>query len=277
LSATVDIATWNLRCTGNESTSARKIDHLAESRWDVACLQEVNGPASMVLADRDWSVVNGLDLASKYVSDWKNPHGAVVVSRNGWVLGPGDLVTDTPTPGRGVATTAVNSGERLSVISWHAPNASGEGRQVKMAGYRAVIAAIHQAEEPMVVGLDSNHWTEGSTLDLPEAPHPDDPFEAEQRFFSREPQHRLHDAFLVYLRKNRSVYERIVEAHPDGPLAVTYVRGSKRSRIPDRFDYLMVSEGIEVIDMDHDYEGGISAGSDHAVVSARLLLGGRLD
>jgi endonuclease/exonuclease/phosphatase family metal-dependent hydrolase len=139
---------------------------------------------------------------------------------------------------------------------------------VKMAGYTALIEAIGGTTGPLVAGIDSNHWSLGTDLDL--APYdPTEPaFAVENRFFASEPEHRLRDALLDWLRANPKEYRRCLELRPDGPLEITYKRGATC----DRFDYLMISDEFRVCRMTYDYEGATAAGSDHALVSAALEL-----
>jgi hypothetical protein len=256
---------WNTGATNAE----KKLDYLADAQWDIACLQEVSLAASAALAQRDgWMVVNGLDFAPEQVTDSKHPHGATLVARNGWQLENGAAVSGTPDPGRGVTAVAARNGFALSLLSWHAPFAAGGHIAKKMTGYRAALAAIGRMEEPLIVGLDSNHWSPGTELELPEPPLADDPYEVEQTFFSRKPQHRLRDAFIDYLQTNRDAYEEVIRLRPDGPLAVTYVHGG----VDDRFDYIMISNQITAAMVTHDYDGARQARSDHALVCADLIV-----
>jgi endonuclease/exonuclease/phosphatase family metal-dependent hydrolase len=263
ISAVFSVATWNLKFN---STPDRTLSYLQHARWDIACLQEVSRSASALLGHREnWTVVDGLKLASQELSSWKRPHATAIVARNGWRLEDSGVVADTPTPGRGVRALVRRDDEFVSVISWHAPNAAGEGVETKMAGYRAVVTAIGATDGPLVVGLDSNHWSLRTDLDLVDH-NADSPFAFENQFFSGDPQHRLRDALNVYLRENRDVYEELINRRPNGPLEVTYKRGGTL----DRFDYIMVSDHFHVDEISHDFEGAREAGSDHGLVSAVL-------
>jgi endonuclease/exonuclease/phosphatase family metal-dependent hydrolase len=266
--ARVSVATWNLlfRPAG-EGAARRKLGYLAQGRWDIACLQELNPATSKLIRDDyRWDFVNGLELSYEHVGHWKYPHASAIVARNGWRLNGGVLVAETPTPGRGVAASAVKDDISFTVMSWHAPYATRGLIAHKMDGYRAIVAAIQQVGGPLVVGLDSNHWSPGNELDLPEPPAAGDRYENEKRFFSRVPGHRLRDAFIQYLRRNPAVYEDAVRSRPNGPLAVTYIRAGTE----DRFDYIFTSEDFVPVDMTHDYDGAERAGSDHALVVADL-------
>jgi endonuclease/exonuclease/phosphatase family metal-dependent hydrolase len=138
-----------------------------------------------------------------------------------------------------------------------------------MAGYRALLAAIAQASEPLVAGFDSNHWSLRSDLALSPPPAPDHAFEVENRFFSSEPQHTLRDALLDYLRASPKLHEAIRRERPNGPLETTYIRGNGKT--PDRFDYIFISQQIRVKEMTHDWAATDDL-SDHALVAADLAI-----
>ena len=260
------VATWNMLF---RSGAERTLAYLEQAEWDIACLQEVRASTSARLTERtDWAVIDGLTLAADFYSSWKRPHAAALVARNGWSFSDGDLIANNPKPGRGLQAIAEKGDSRINVISWHAPNAAAEGAEVKMAGYSALIEAIGGISGPLVAGIDSNHWSLRTDLGL--APHdPNEPaFEVENQFFASEPQHRLRDALLDWLRTHPEEYAKCLELRPRGPLEITYKRGATY----DRFDYLMISDELRVRGMTHDYEGATAAGSDHAFVSAALEL-----
>ena len=102
--AVLSVATWNLKFN---SAPDRTLSYLQDARWDIACLQEVSRSASALLEQREnWTVVDGLQLASQQLSSWKRPHATAIVARNGWRLEDSGVVADTPTPGRGVRALA---------------------------------------------------------------------------------------------------------------------------------------------------------------------------
>jgi endonuclease/exonuclease/phosphatase family metal-dependent hydrolase len=260
------VATWNLR---SSSDPDRTLAYLASLSWDIACLQEVGVLASNRIRAQDgWSVVNGLELAwNEGAGSPKRPHGAALVARNGWRLDRGEAIADSPKPGRGVIALASRDEEAVPVMSWHAPNRAGQGLEAKMRGYRAMIEAVRRLDGPLIVGMDANHPSPGISLD-PTDPHPDHEHELEIEFFSCEPGHRLSDALLAYFRANPRAYDKVLRERPEGPLAVTYTHG----RTADRYDYIMVSPEFDVVDILHDYDGALEAGSDHGFVSAQLTV-----
>lgn len=193
------------------------------------------------------------------------PHGVAIVARHGWHLVDPSAIVGTPKPGRGVHARARRGDKAVSVISWHAPNAAGEGVKTKMAGYQALIVATGAIDGPLVVGFDSNHWSLGTDLQLG-GYDAASPCSVKNQFFSATPQHRLRDALLVHLRQSPEFYERLLQQRPNGPLEVTYKRGATL----DRFDYIMVSDELDVDDISHDFDGACKAGSDHGLVSVLL-------
>ena len=159
----------------------------------------------------------------------------------------------------------------LNAVSWHAPNATGQSVKFKMAGYAGIIAHFERLKGSVILGFDSNHWNLDTALAPNPPPEPgSSDWYLENLFFSASPPHALRDAFLDYLVDNPAEHARILEERPEGPLAVTYVRGSKARPQPDRFDYVFISEHFSVERVAHNYEASVEAGSDHATVQADL-------
>ena len=131
---------------------------------------------------------------------------------------------------------------------------------------------ISEVGGPIILGFDGNHWNRSLDLEPEYVPASDDPWLLENLFFGSNKLHRLRDAFLDYLRHHPAEHAEIKERLPRGPLAVSYVRGSKAKPVEDRFDYVFVSEEIEVTECSYDYQGAKAAGSDHGIVPADLHL-----
>jgi endonuclease/exonuclease/phosphatase family metal-dependent hydrolase len=268
------VLTWNLRWSGGRNVVAAEADALAELAWDVALLQEVNPRAWQALNERELSArgVSAFDFPDKS-PDGKRPHGVAMLVRGN--LGPADIapLTGLPRPGRGIGATLTGWEVPVSVCSWHAPNAASVGPAIKMQGYLAFLGWIARQRRPTIVGFDANHWEVSTELELQT---PDDPAHGwylENRFFGGDPPHGLRDAFRDYLTHNPDEYRRLLSERPSGgSLATTYVRGSKAAPVEDRFDYILMSDEFACLEIEHDYERGVAAGSDHAVLRATLGL-----
>lgn len=81
--------------------------------------------------------------------------------------------------------------------------------------------------------------------------------------FGPEPVHGLHDAWRGFLG------DRVNDAPAAGPLAVSHrTRGN-----PRRYDHIYVPAAWTVTDMEYRYDEGTAAGSDHALVTAKVETG----
>jgi endonuclease/exonuclease/phosphatase family metal-dependent hydrolase len=272
--AALRVATWNVRWNGGQKTVAREAELLAATPWDVAMLQEVNLNAWQAfgacgLADGGVSAFDGSFIAP----DGKRPHGVALLVRNGLRLTDAVAIAGLPRPGRGVGATLMGWEVPMSVASWHAPNAAASGPAIKMQGYLGFLGWIARQQGPTVAGFDANHWENSTELKLAMPVDPAHGWYLEHRFFGADPPHRLRDAYRDYLDQNPDAYERLLGTPPrNGPLAVTYTRGSKQHPTPDRFDYVFISNELSCTEMDHLYQQGVDAGSDHALVTATLTV-----
>ncbi len=262
--------TWNLRYGGRDENWP-KADLLLELSWDVAALQEVSPSSWETLgkAGLTAGAVSAFDLSDPPVG--RRRRGSALLARNGSRLSDAAPILGLPKPGRGVAAKTAVGGSTVAVCSWHAPNAAGEGPEAKMRGYRAFLAWAEAQSGPIIAGFDANHWARTASLELtPVVDDPRDRWFLENQFFGANPTHRLRDAYLDHLRDRPDEYEEIRRQRPEGPLAISYVRGSGAKAIPDRFDYIFISPEIACLEAAYHYDAGVHAGSDHAPVTATL-------
>lgn len=269
---TMRFATWNLRYPGTEQAH-RRVAFLNRCDWDVIALQEVSR--------RAWDVITESGIAQSCVYTLEGfevsplgtrPHGVALLARNGFVLSAPQLVPSLPKIERMLAATITVGSTPVTVASWHAPNAAGEGVTTKMQGYRGIVDWLNTLHGPTVLGFDSNHWSRSVDLGPRYVPDSDDPWLLENQFFGSNEIHTLRDAFLDYLQQNPLEYKEIIKQRPQGPLAISYVRGSKKNPIEDRFDYIFVSDEVSVSGCSYSYQEARAAGSDHGIVVANLIL-----
>lgn len=268
------VATWNLRWNSGRSAAAREADLLGRVDWDVAMLQEVNPVAWQALAAHGLTegAISAFD-ADLDTPDGSRPHGVAILARNGVRLVDAEPVRGLPRPGRGLGATLLGWSLPVSVCSWHAPNAASSGPHVKMQGYLGFLGWIARQRGAVVAGFDANHPETSTELALSQPEDPGNGWYLEMRFFGEDPPHGLRDAYRDYLAANPTEYAALRAALPsEGPLAVTYVRGTKQRPVPDRFDYVFMSSELRCIAIEHRYEEAIAAGSDHALVLATLAL-----
>ena len=121
---------------------------------------------------------------------------------------------------------------------------------------------------PTIAGLDRNG---------PKYEHPDGsvqlwPHDAPE-LLGPDPAHRCRDALSVLYEREPHRCEQAAAQRPDGPLAVSYIRGRAGQRQTRcRYDTVYVSEHVTVDDVRYLYEESIAAGSDHAAFATRFTV-----
>lgn len=265
-------ASWNLRYCGVEQ-ALRRLELLRNASWDLIALQEVSRHAWQAIvegrvAEAGFCTLDGFGITPS----GRTPRGVALLARNGFQLQTARLIPDLPKAERALAATTIAENVTVHIVGWHAPNAASEGVETKMRGYRGIINWLDTLEGPTVIGFDGNHWNRSIDLNPPYVPASEDPWLLENRFFGSNAPHRLRDVLFDHLRQYPHEYEDIVKQRPQGPLVVSYVRGSKANPVEDRFDYIFVSQEVEVTSCSYDYTGAKAVGSDHGLVAAELRL-----
>jgi endonuclease/exonuclease/phosphatase family metal-dependent hydrolase len=268
----ISVGTWNLRYSA-EAHSYRRLAYLAEAEWDVVALQEVSRKAWEVfqreaLFDEGYYTLDGFGITPS----GGRHHGVAILTRNGVRARSPRLIPGLPKSERGLSVILEGLAAPVEMISWHAPNAVGEGVKIKMQAYQAITTWLREKDGPQVLGFDGNHWNRNIQLDLPAYHRVEDPHFIENLFFAANAEHDLEDALVSFYQEDGEAYQELLQERTTGPLAVSYVRGSTKRPVEDRFDYIFVSSDFDVRQCRYDYEGATKAGSDHAFVEARIRL-----
>jgi endonuclease/exonuclease/phosphatase family metal-dependent hydrolase len=257
----VRVVDWNLNgATGIE----RKLALLADLDWDVLLLQEVTAST--------WEALLSLGEAGV----WSRPHlpelfrppryHSAVVVRNGWGLTDSGPVPDVPSPERTITSVIARGAARIVVASLALPPGvawgdAGKGRQAdRIASWLAA------RELPTIVGIDANtpRWDRPQLEDCVWW-NPQEPL-----LLGVDRRHDLRDAYRAVLDADPQRRAAIFTERPDGPLAVTHVRGRGANRVECRYDHVLVSPEVEVLALDHVWDDALEAGSDHALLRAVL-------
>lgn len=252
---------WNV----NGFSLKNQPDLLSALDWDIACLQEVtrqSWPLFRALVDQG-------EVAFAYLPPLADPgprYASAVLIRSRTIhLVDFAVLPDVPSPERAaVALVTAANGRRLWVCSWAAPpgvtwGKAGKGRQVSRFA-----AWLSDRPGPTVVGIDRNapKWERHDLAD-------DEWWnEWEPLLYGADRVHDLQDVYRDLLESRAELAARVRDAHPDGPLAVTH----SRRGIPCRYDAIYASPEFTVEHVEHHWEAAREAGSDHALVRARLML-----
>jgi hypothetical protein len=248
---------------------------------DLMLLQELNPGSSTALKEAtgtDW-MVSAIDLRAPKPGDppalWR---GVAIAGRGqppsrSWLLDgiqQADKVLLIETRANGVPFIAV---------SYHAPPGVSYGI-VKPRQAVAFASWLSTQTGPLLFGADANtplidaidfvntrtHWHTGNK-NLHGEPGDD-------LLFGPGKIHGLTDTLRCWLRRHPDETAKLLASHPFGPLAITH-RTGKRKNAPGmgrRFDSIWVSHHWIVRHIEHLYEEGIAAGSDHAPVVVDLDL-----
>ena len=274
--STSRVASWNLNWRVGAAAAQGRL--LAELGVDVAALQEVNPRSLRSLCEAagfEWS------RSSAQVAAWgPNSDGPrrklVAIAGRGPEPQTWSQVPEVPHPHRAIICDL----GPIRIGSFHAPPGVQYGLE-KPA--QAVVDAHHIAgmgNRPIWFGIDAN---------TPKVDHPDfnltrTHWHTGNRQLEGQPGddllvgpdkiHSLRDCFRAWVEAEPARLEAIVRERPDGPLATSYVTRRRRGR-PDtiwRYDAIWASNHFDIVEVAYHYERSITAGSDHALVTADLSL-----
>ena len=304
---TFGVISWNF-CVWTNSRNEQKVKFLDSLDWSIALLQEVSPGAIEAIQSGipGVSVVSGVELLRDQTS---NPmpeapatrvrdFGCAILARNGAkILESGLIPSAELDPDSKSDLTRFGDASRplveslvwaqvkladgtvIEVVAAHPPHSAGKGEDKAMRIERKLrtYAALERwvkSRTNVVVGIDGNAWIDTACDDRfasrPSSVPPDDPQLAVSKFFYDGPKrHGLQDVYRQWLHQDPARLDAIRSRRPNGPHAVTFVRGTTR-KVADRFDAIMASEAFTVQQVEHSYEDSVSAGSDHSYVLARL-------
>ena len=245
---------------------------------DLALLQEVNpGSADRLrrAAELDWLVL-AVDLRLPAADDRPVRRRGVAIAGRGQPPASSWLPTGVLPPERTLLAELHVGGLPVTVISYHAPPGVTWGL-VKPRQAVALASWLATQQGPALLGADANtplidaadfartrtHWHTGNRH-LNGEPGDD-------LLFGPGRVHPLDDALRRWLADHPDHMSQIPAL---GPLAVTHRTGRRKhsAGTARRFDSIWVTRHWEVQGIEHLYEEGIAAGSDHALVLADLTV-----
>jgi len=243
-------------------------------------LQEVNPGSSEILrkaAGADW-MVKAIDLRTAQPDDTPVRRRGVAIAGRGlpdprrkWLLNGIRL------PWRVLfVETQTAEGTPFIAASYHAPPGV-TWKIVKPRQAVAFVSWLSGQAGPLLFGADANtprtdapdfdntrtHWHTG-------APRLRGEF-GDDLLFGPRKEHDLDDALRRWLDLHPDAKDKLQASKPLGPLAITY-RTGRRSGMERRYDSVWVSRHWFMRHVEHLYEKGIEAGSDHAPVLVDLEL-----
>jgi hypothetical protein len=257
------IVSWNLNGLGKQNG---RIEFLRSLEPDIAILLETTPLFRESSKEHRYltHVSCSLDLCTGQEKR-KRPLGVTIGSPR-FPLNSVALLPAMPVAERALVGRVMVGEHAIDVCGFHAPPGVNWGN-VKGEAYAALATWLVSRSGPTVLGIDGNS---------PKVDHPDHSQSEfwrpnEDLVLSANVKHRLRDSYRLFLEANPKSMSKIREERPDGPLALSYVRG-KATSVPCRYDFMLVSPEFQVHRVDYPYNQSLEAGSDHSAVVADLEL-----
>lgn len=274
------VVSWNLAYR-SVVAAQRQGALLHELGADLALLQEVNPGSAAVLqsaAGLDWMVC-AVDLRARLPEDRPARRRGVAIAGRGAPPRSSWLHSAAPLPERILLAETVHDQVPVTVGSYHAPPGVTWGivkprQAVAFASWLATqpgpILFGADANTPLVDALDfadtRTHWHTGGRH-LHGEPGDD-------ILFGPDKIHALDDALRRWLAGASNDVAALQVSGQSGPLALTHRTGRRKNSPGNarRFDSVWISPHWTVRRIQHLYDDGIAAGSDHAAVVVDLDL-----
>lgn len=262
-------ASWNVN---NRILTVRHLDLLRQASTDILALQEVSARFHAALTASDlfgWSA-SSLALRPHQEGEGRSRRlGCSLFGREPLRLADSSLVPGLVFPERALVARLVAPGHRVTACSFHTPPGASWG-EVKPQTLKAIARWLASQSGPLIVGIDAN---------TPKTDHPDLSrsewwWPDEALLLGPAPLHGLKDALRLHLDAHSEVLAHAVATRPNGPLAVSHVRGNGRKRTECRYDFIYVSPGVRVHHVEYVFDQSVRSVSDHALVVADLELRG---
>lgn len=263
------VASWNVN--GWHTIHDAQLDPLDRTGAEVALLQEVTSASMARLSEAGWHGASALQLLPKdhVERDGVRPRlAAAIVARDPAAIDVVSVIAEAPSAVRTAVGDLRLGGHTVHMVSAALPPGSRWGRAPKVAQAHALEQHLPGSDHPTVLGMDRNGpkheaWTANDTEWWPEdAPS----------FFAEDASHGLRDVLLSWLDTHPEEATRARAERPEGPAAVSYMEKRANPPVARRYDVVLAGPQFEVVNLAYRYIEATTAGSDHALVTARLML-----
>lgn len=263
------VASWNV--DGWHTIRDEQLALLDDSGAELALLQEVT-PASLErLREAGWHGASAMELLPDdhlERGDVRPRFACAAVGRGRVEVGDACVLLGAPSPVRTLAAQVHVEGRPVRAMSAALPPGSMWGKAAKTGQARVLREHLRAEEGPMLLCIHRNgprfeRWEPPETVWWPQ----DDP-----TLFSTDADHGLTDVLDTLHQMDPARRASAQRERPNGPMAVSYIEQRARPPVARRYDVVMASAHWAVGDVIYDDEASVLAGSDHAMVVARLGL-----
>ena len=259
------VLSWNLKYKKHNSEQIKLLSNIDA---DIFLLQEVHTDFFSNLKNTglfNWSTFSLDHRPPKPEEGLKRSFGCAILGKNGKLL-ESNLLETVKFPERTLITKVELESIVFTFCSFHIPPGAS-WKQIKPETMIKISEWLKDKKENTIFGIDAN---------TPKSDHPNYGknewwWKDEPILMGNRPLHELKDVYRIYLKQHPEIYEKIIKNRPEGPLAISYKRGS-RTKVPCRYDFIYATKDLEPIFVDYCYDKATKAGSDHAIVIAELVL-----
>ena len=257
------VVSWNLKY---KKHNLNQIKLLSRLDADIFLLQEVHTNFFRELKKTgsfSWSALSLNHRPPKHGEGIKRSLGCAILGKTGKLL-ESKLLENLDFPERTLIAEVELESEGFTFCSFHIPPGAS-WKEIKPETMKKISLWLTERKNKTIFGIDAN---------TPEIDHPlyrknkwwwpEEPV-----LMGPEPLHNLKDVYRGYLNKNPLKYAEIIKKRPEGPLAISYKRGT-RAKLPCRYDFIYTTPDLKPLSVDYCYDKAIEAGSDHAIVKAEL-------
>jgi exonuclease III len=260
-------ASWNVN---NRNATAGHFAILRRARPDILALQEASPSLhAQILAKRmfAWGL-SSLELRPPRTTEGRSRRlGCSLFGSPRFALRSVSTVPTLEFPERSLIARAQSAGGAITVCSFHTPPGTNWG-EVKPCTLTTIAQWLSKQRAPLIFGIDAN---------CPKTDHPDIRqnewwWDEEALLLGVDPIHSLRDVLRVHLAKHPAEFARAVAARPNGPLAISHVRGNHRKRTDCRYDFVYATPDVEVEKVTYVFDNRIRSVTDHALIVADLQI-----
>jgi len=253
-------ASWNVN---NRNLTSMHLRLFRDIRADLLALQEVSATFHTALAATQlflWST-SSLAIRPSKVGEGKSRRlGCSIFGRQPFSLVTSTLVPRLAFPERALVVSLDAPGRQVTACSFHTPPGASWD-EVKPRTLKIIARWLRSQPVPLIFGIDAN---------TPKTDHPDISrnewwWKDEPLLLGPAPLHALKDAFRLFLEAHPAEKARVVRKRPNGPLAVSYLRGTRRKKTECRYDFIYVSSDIRVKRVQYRFDTAVKRASDHAL------------
>jgi len=256
---------WNVN---GRRLTADHADLISRVECDVLALQEVGVDFHAELTALplfQWSV-SSLTLRPPASSEGRARRlGCSVFGRSPFRLVASGVLAQLAFPERALVVVSDSDAGAITLCSFHTPPGANWG-EIKPQTLTAIAKWLAERNGRVVFGIDAN----APKTDRPNPVDNEWWWDEEPVLLGPSPAHRLRDAFRVFLEDRPDVMSAICTERPLGPLATSHFRGRGQERTACRYDFIYLTHHFAVEHVAYLMDEAVKAGSDHALVAARL-------